>query len=461
MFSSLVAGSSASFYVLCGCLILVLAFEFSNGFHDTANAVATVIYTNSLKPIVAVVWSGIMNFLGVLLGGIAVAYALVQILPPEVLSPPDANPAVGMLAALFLTALIWNVGTWALSIPNSSSHALIGSLVGISIAAALKRDGSLHEGVDWAQIVKVLEALLFSPFVGFVFSALLFLLIRMLFKDKHLYEPPDGDKPPVWWMRGVLILTCTGVSFAHGTNDGQKSIGLIMLTIIGLAPLTFAINHDLDPSKVAQLPHAFEQAGQLIGEKGDSRKNEGVTAAADAARRVANKKDLHSIPDNERVPLRADTNRIIAELKSVGHDKQDPNAERDRGQAEALQKQLTLVVNFAPWWVRILSAICLGLGTMVGYKRIVKTLGERLGKQRLAPAQGASAELVSAAVIGIAAFTGGPVSTTHVVTSGIAGTMVGSGAGVHMTIVRQIAAAWILTLPATILISGGLFYLFA
>ncbi len=460
MFASLVPGSSLAFYVLCACLILVLVFEFSNGFHDTANAVATVIYTNSLRPLVAVMWSGFMNFLGVLIGGITVAYALVQILPPEVLSPPNGNPAVGMLAALFLSALIWNVGTWALGIPNSSSHALIGSLVGISIAAALKRDGSVHEGVDWSQIVKVLEALLLSPLVGFIFSALLFLLVRMVFKDKNLYQPPEGDRPPVWWMRSVLIATCTGVSFAHGTNDGQKSIGLIMLTIIGLAPLTFAINHDLDTSKVSGLSEVFAQSSQLIGANGDSRKAEGVAAAADAQRRLQGKTDLKTVPDNERIPLRADTNRVIAELKTVGHDKQDPSSAQTKGKAEELVKKLTDIVNYAPWWVRILSAVCLGLGTMIGYKRIVKTLGERLGKQRLAPAQGASAELVSAAVIGIAAFTGGPVSTTHVVTSGIAGTMVGSGAGVHKSTVWQIAGAWVLTLPATMIISGGLFFLF-
>lgn len=459
MFATVPPGSTLALILLALCFLLVIAFEISNGFHDTANAVATVIYTNSLKPMVAVVWSGIMNFTGVLVGGIAVAYALVEILPPEVLSPPNGDPAVGMLTALFLSALTWNVGTWALGIPNSSSHALIGSLIGISISAILKRDGSLHEGVDWGQILKVLEALLVSPILGFVGAWILYRIIRLLFKDEHLYTPPEGDEPPVWWMRAVLILTCTGVSFAHGTNDGQKSIGLIMLTIIGLAPLSFAVKQSLEPGKTGQLVSQFRQAGQMIGEEGDSKKADGAAAAADAARRLRGRSDLKLLPDAERVPLRTDTNRVLAELKAIaqGHGTKAPKAEQDK--AKTLQKSLTDVVNYAPWWVRILSAACLGIGTMIGYQRIVKTLGERLGKQHLAPAQGGAAELVSAAVIGIAGFTGGPVSTTHVVTSGIAGTMVGSGAGVQPKTVWQIAAAWLLTLPATILLSGLLFAL--
>ena len=459
MFASVAAGSTLALVLLAICMVLVIAFEVSNGFHDAANAVATVIYTNSLKPTVAVAWSGLMNFTGVLVGGIAVAYALVEILPPEVLSPPNGDPAIGMLTALFVSALAWNVGTWALGIPNSSSHALIGSLIGISISAVIKRSGSLHEGVDWSQIVKVLEALLVSPVIGFVGAWILYRVIRMLFKDEHLYKPPEGDEPPVWWMRAILILTCGGVSFAHGTNDGQKSIGLIMLTVIGLAPLTFALNQSMEPAKVQKLISEFEQAGTMIGQYGDSKKVDGVTAAADAARRLTGKRDLKAVPEAERVPVRTDANRVLAELKGIAQAKGTSAPKLVQTQAKALQKSLTDVVNYAPWWVRILSAACLGIGTMIGYQRIVKTLGERLGKQHLAPAQGAAAELVSAVVIGIAGFTGGPVSTTHVVTSGITGTMVGSGAGIQPKTLWQIGAAWIMTLPATILLSGLLFAL--
>lgn len=459
MFAAVHPGSTLALLLLGLCLVLVIAFEISNGFHDTANAVATVIYTNALKPTVAVVWSASCNFVGVLVGGIAVAYALVEILPPEVLNPPDGNPAVAMLAALFVTALAWNVGTWALGIPNSSSHALIGSLIGISVAAVIRQHGSLAAGVDWGQIVKVLEALLVSPLLGFFGAWLLYRLIRLLVHERHLYEPPDGKRPPVWWMRGILILTCTGVSFAHGTNDGQKSIGLIMLTIIGLAPATFALNRDL--GSTAPLVPGYERAAALIGRAGDARKTDGVAAAADAVARLRGKGVLAALPEPERVPLRADTNRVLAGLKGVAQASDDQASKADRAEAGTLQKQLTGVVNYAPWWVRLLSATCLGVGTLIGYRRIVTTLGERLGKKPLVPAQGGAAELVSAVVIGVAGFTGGPVSTTHVVTSGIAGTMVASGAGVQKNTVWQIAAAWVLTLPCTIVLSGLLFTLLA
>ena len=459
MLDWIVPGSTPALVMLGICLALALAFEFSNGFHDTANAVATVIYTNSLPPRIAVIWSGLMNFLGVTLGGIAVAYVLVEILPPEVLSPPNGNPAVAMLASLFLSALIWNVGTWWMGIPNSSSHALIGSLIGISMVAALRGRQGLGEGVDWSQIVKVLEALLISPILGFACAFALYWIIRRLFRDEHLYRPPEGDTPPVWWMRGILILTCTGVSFSHGSNDGQKSIGLIMLAVIGLAPATFAINQELAPAKVRPLVEAAGQAGPLIARYGDSKKAQGIAAAAEMTAILGGTTSLASVQDGTRITLRNDTNRVIAELKAIaqGQGTKAPKPAQDA--AKRLQKTLTEVVKFAPWWVRMLSAVTLALGTMIGYRRIVTTLGEKLGKEHLAPAQGGAAELVSAVLIGTAGFTGAPVSTTHVVTSGIAGTMVASGAGVQGGTMKQIAAAWILTLPATILLSGGLFWL--
>src|SRR6201995_4607907 len=199
MMSSLAPGSAAALVFLSGCFLLVLIFEFSNGFHDTANAVATVIYTNSLKPTYAVVWSGLMNFFGVLLGGIAVAYALVELIPPDGLSPPNGGTAAGMLVALFTAALAWNVGTWWLGIPNSSSHALIGSLLGIAAETALTHGRGLHDGIDWQQAWSVLRSLLLSPVIGFVLALFLFKLLSAVIRDRHLYEPPEGDKPPIWW----------------------------------------------------------------------------------------------------------------------------------------------------------------------------------------------------------------------------------------------------------------------
>jgi PiT family inorganic phosphate transporter len=455
MLSFLSQGSPAILGLLIVCLVLALAFEFSNGFHDAANAVATVIYTNSLKPIYAVVWSGIMNFLGVILGGIAVAYALVELIPPDVLSPPDGGIAVGMLGALFISALCWNVGTWWLGIPNSSSHALIGALIGIAIESALVQGRGLADGVDWHQVGSVLASLLVSPILGFVLALLLFRLMKLILHDKGLYIPPKGDQPPVWWMRGVLILTCTGVSFAHGTNDGQKSIGLIMLVVIGLLPSAFALNTDMTDTQVGEIAKEMPIAASLIGQYGDDQKELGAEAAGKLASQFGKIKAATDI--SNRPAVRNDLNHVLSELKKVS-DAQKISSD-DKKTAKTIHDHLMKSIQYAPWWVRVLSAICLGLGTMIGYKRIVKTLGSRLGKQHLVPAQGAAAELVAAFLIGGAGFTGFPVSTTHVVTGGITGTMVGSGAGIQKTTLWQIATAWVLTLPATTALSAGLLYL--
>ena len=458
MLDHLATGSTPTLILLGACFILVLAFEFSNGFHDTANAVATVIYTHSLKPMQAVVWSGLCNFGGVVAGGIAVAYALVEILPPEVLSPPDGGAAVGMLVALFATALGWNVATWLLGIPNSSSHALIGALVGIALGSSL-RSRHLGQGVEWRAILDVLEGLLLSPLLGFLLALGLFQLGKRVLHDKALFAPPKEGQPPVWWMRGVLVATCTGVSFAHGTNDGQKSIGLIMLTVIGLVPASFGLNMDTPPDVLERINGSMGATSQLIERYGDDQKILGVEAAGSLGRRLAPLRSVAAVPPAERIALRNDAYRVLAELETIGNDGRVPSA--DRAAAKAMHRDMATLVTYAPWWVRILSAVALALGTTIGYKRIVTTLGERLGKQHLVPAQGAAAELVAAALIGGAGFTGLPVSTTHVVTSGIAGTMVGAGAGLQGGMIRQIVWAWLLTLPATTAVSGGLFLLLA
>ena len=446
--------------LLITCFVLVLAFEATNGFHDTSNAVATVIYTNSLKPVPAVVWSGIMNFVGVMVGGIAVAYALVEILPPDVLTPPDGAPALPMLVSLFVSALFWNVLTWYFGIPNSSSHCIIGALVGVAVSDSVIQARSLADGVDWGQIIKILEALAISPLLGLIAAGGLYLALRGAVRRGPLLEPPNGDQPSPWWLRGLLILTCTSVSYSHGSNDGQKSIGLIMLTIIGLLPATYALN----PQAGAQLAHLGANAAAaipLIEHYGDDRRDGGVQAAT--ALRSFDPATASPTAGGSPDQVRARTQRrgeiytVLAELKHVAGNKAAPTDARS--QAAVLRHAMGGPVHYAPVWVKILSAVCLGGGTMVGYKRIVKTLGERLGKSHMTPGQGGSAELVGSILIGTAGITGLPVSTTHIITSGIAGTMIAGGQGVQRPMLVRIGLAWLFTLPATILISGALFYL--
>jgi inorganic phosphate transporter, PiT family len=458
--------SSLAVGLLVFSFVLVVLFEASNGFHDTANAVATVIYTKSLPPVPAVIWSGLMNFLGVLVGGIAVAYALVELLPPEVLSPPSGAPAVAMLVALFLAALVWNVGTWWFGLPNSSSHCLIGSLIGIAVANAFIRERNLGQGVHWAQMWTVLEALALSPVLGFIFAGALYFAMSKLVRDRHLYEPAKDGHTPVWWVRGLLILTCTGVSLSHGSNDGQKSIGLIMLTIIGLFPATYALNPQ--PHEAADaLPQLMRQAEPLIEKYGDDEKAKALEAArtlanSDSQARSGRPAALEAGPTpaaTQRSSVRDDVYQVISELKRAQEDSKSTAA--DKKQAKDLAKRIGQFVEYAPFWVRMLSAICLGVGTMIGYKRIVTTLGERLGKVHLTPAQGAATEVVSAILIGSAGFTGFPVSTTHIVTAGIGGTMVASGAGLNYQMIRRVLIAWVFTLPVTIVVAGTLYYFLA
>jgi PiT family inorganic phosphate transporter len=451
--------------MLVVCLVMVLAFEATNGFHDSSNAVATVIYTQSLKPTHAVVWSGVMNFVGVMVGGISVAYALVEILPPDVLTPPDGAPAVPMLVSIFASALFWNVLTWAFGIPNSSSHCIIGALIGVAAADSVLKSRSLAEGVDWKQIVTVLEGLGISPILGFVLAGGLYGLLRLVVRKGHLFEAPKEGQPPVFWLRVLLVVTCTSVSFSHGTNDGQKSIGLIMLTIIGLLPATYALN----PKAVDQLTQLSRHAAQaipLIQKYGDDVKSQALRAAIELQRaqpelqkQASELQSRNGQPDGERATrsqLRGDIYDVVSQMKHVGEIKDASPSEKKL--AADLLKQMSQPVEYAPLWVRMLSAVCLGIGTMIGYRRVVRTLGERLGKQHMTPGQGASAELVGSVLIGTAGFTGLPVSTTHIITSGIAGTMVAGGQGVQGGMLVRIALTWLVTLPVTMALSAGLFY---
>ena len=268
--------------VLLGlALFIALGFEFVNGFHDTANAVATVIYTYSMPARAAVVWSGTFNFLGVLTSSGAVAFTVVNLLPVELILQASSGDGFDMIFSLLIAAILWNVGTWWLGLPASSSHTLIGSIIGVGVVNELMAEpGSGASGVDWSQAAGVFKALLFSPVIGFIGASLLFLIMRSLVRNKTLYAPPTGNKPPPIWIRLLLIFTCTGVSFAHGSNDGQKGMGLIMLILIGALPTAYALNRSMPASYVP----AFIQASQEIQHVFTSRAGRTAPVPVDQAR---------------------------------------------------------------------------------------------------------------------------------------------------------------------------------
>lgn len=470
------------FLLLGVALLIALGFEFVNGFHDTANAVATVIYTHSLPPNFAVAWSGVFNFLGVLTSSGAVAFGIIALLPVELILQVGSSAGFAMIFALLIAAILWNLGTWWLGLPASSSHTLIGSIIGVGVANALMhgRDGT--SGVDWSQAIKIGYSLLLSPLVGFIFAALALLAMRLFIKNRALYKAPEGNAPPPLWIRGLLILTCTGVSFAHGSNDGQKGMGLIMLILVGTLPMAYALNRAMPADQSIQFAAVAQVTQQALSKSvtepapADPRlelstyvRTKQATPTLIPALAVMTGKigiqvgdygSLSKVPAEATANVRNDmyltseTIRLITANK-VGNFDADTQAK-----LQQFKQQIDTATRFIPLWVKIAVALALGLGTMVGWKRIVVTVGEKIGKTHLTYAQGASAELVAMVTIGAADMYGLPVSTTHVLSSGVAGAMVANGSGLQMRTLRNLAMAWVLTLPAAMLLAGSLYWLF-
>jgi PiT family inorganic phosphate transporter len=468
--------SSGQLVLLVVALFIACAFEFVNGFHDTANAVATVIYTRSLKPWMAVAISGGLNLIGVYLGGIAVAMSIIKLLPVELLAASGAGAGLSMVLALLIAAIIWNLGTWWFGLPASSSHTLIGAIIGVGLANSLQPGHVFGSGVNWSKVREIGMSLLVSPLFGFGVAAVLLLVARQVFTNTStLLKPADADKSPPGWIRGLLIATCSGVSFAHGQNDGQKGVGLIMLILIGLLPADFALNTSLTK---AQLHDQVVLAERLENNARDAFGGEGAALASNAdvaqAKTPANevlgelgevraalsgRESVKDIPADARFDVRMRIMKIDAKLAAL--EKNAKNVSPDLLKAIKTDRAtLRSSIDYAPGFVIAMIAISLGVGTMIGWKRIVVTVGEKIGKTHLSYAQGASAELVATATIGAAGWFGWPVSTTHVLSSGIAGTMVANKSGLQGSTVRNIALAWVLTLPASILLSGGLFLMF-
>jgi PiT family inorganic phosphate transporter len=471
-------------YVLLGiALLIALGFEFVNGFHDTANAVATVIYTHSLEPHVAVVWSGMWNLIGVLTSSGAVAFAVVSLLPVELILQVGKGAGFAMVFALLISAIIWNLGTWWLGLPASSSHTLIGSIIGVGLANQLLGAKTGTSGVDWGQATNVFRSLLISPVVGFVCAALLLLLLKVIIKDKRLYQAPEGTAPPPFWIRCLLVLTCTGVSFAHGSNDGQKGMGLIMLILIGTVPTAYALNHAVGVSQVQDFAAVSEQAisavnhyidpNAVVGDTRDEVTNyirtKNFTPATMLAMRqligdieheATMYKALARVPADDQANVRNDMYVISEAIRLWEKSGKPVISTADEAVLKNYKAHLDTSTKFIPTWVKVAVALALGLGTMVGWKRIVVTVGEKIGKDHLTYGQGAAAELVAAGTIMAADRFGLPVSTTHVLSSGIAGTMAANKTGLQLETVRNIALAWIFTLPAAAILAGSLFWLF-
>jgi len=442
------------------CLLAVVGFEFVNGFHDTANAVATVIYTKALKPVYAIPWSGTWNFFGVFLGGVAVAMGILKLLPLDELMKLPVSVGACMVLAVLLASIVWNLGTWYLGIPCSSSHTLIGAMIGASIGFTWYYGGA---GVNWDKAKEIGLSLILSPLIGFGAAALLMYFLIHVVKAKALFHIPEGenDTPPIL-VRLLLITTCTLVSFFHGSNDGQKGVGLLMLILIAFLPAKFAVNHSVSNDKILSSLNKTElvlsrSTASTAGAKAliattDSAIEKTKTQLAsknpaDTAKTYKFRKEIKSVVKGTTAILAS------ADIKLAGNDK---------ATLSDASKNLNGLTDFAPIWVIATISISLGIGTMVGWKRIVVTIGEKIGNQHLNYAQGATSEIVAAATIGLSTSFGLPVSTTHVLSSGIAGSMLASGGAGNLNskTLKNIAMAWILTLPVAIILALLLFMFF-
>ncbi len=465
-------------------LAFVLAFEFINGFHDTANAVATVIYTKAMPPHLAVFFSGAFNFLGVLFGGVGVAYAIVHLLPVELLINVNTGQGLAMVFSLLAAAIAWNLGTWYFGIPSSSSHTLIGSILGVGLANAMLNHIPLANGVNWQKAIDIGASLVVSPIVGFFVAALVLIALKWWRPLSNMHKTPevrkqtDSKKHPPFWNRLVLVVSAMAVSFVHGSNDGQKGIGLIMLVLIGIVPAQFVLDlssttYQIERTRDAtlHLSQFYQRNEASLGEylalgkssSGDlpdqfrcepQQTEPTINALLGTLNGVS---DYHSLAPEKRIEVRRyllcldDTARQVGKLPALDS--------REKSDLEKLRKDLTTTTEYAPFWVVVAVALALGLGTMIGWKRVVLTIGEKIGKQGMTYAQGMSAQITAALSIGLANVFSLPVSTTHVLSSGVAGTMVANKSGLQGGTIKTIMLAWVLTLPASMALAAGLFWL--
>ena len=464
--ATLSLGLQVAFFV---CIAMVFLFEFVNGFHDTANAVATVIYTKSLKPVQAVVWSGFLNFCGVFYSsylGFEAAMKIANLLPVEAIILQDPGHSAAMVIAVLLAAIIWNLGTWYLGIPCSSSHTLIGALLGVGLVFSTLPENASKVGVNWDKAKEIFSALLFSPLFGFSMAIVLMFILRSTLRNnaednnKGLFKEPSPDSVPPTWIRVLLISTCSLVSFFHGSNDGQKGMGLLMVTLMTFMPFKYALSPEFNPQNVQNTLTMIQQALP-------SPESNNQFAPVELGKTIetieALKQDMTLAVDiKSRLSIRKRISILAKNMKTL---LDEPNIIQDdakRAEIKREVKKLSTYTHYVPNWAIILVSLALGIGTMIGWKRIVVTIGEKIGKRHMTYAEGATAELIAAATIGLSTQYGLPVSTTHVLSSGVAGAMVASKGvkNLQKGTITNIALAWVLTLPATIILSGGLYLLF-
>jgi phosphate/sulfate permease len=466
---------------LFAAIMVAVAFEAVNGFHDAANAVATVIYTNSLSPRSAVLLSGVCNFFGVYLGGVGVAFAIVHLLPVDLLVNVGSRAGLAMIFAILIAATTWNLGTWYRGIPASSSHTLIGAIVGVGMANSLIRGEPILSGMSFGNVEAIMLSLLISPLLGFALAAALFIFFQRWAKDGRLYGPPHRGKPPVW-VRSMLLGTSVGVSLAHGSNDGQKGVGLVMIILIGIIPSHFALNPDYRTKSTHDVVSSLRQMAGEVGSKQnvtlhqvDSRESEatyrlmacpsGASPTIDGqleeiASLIEKHDCLGAVSPSERSQVRRKILMLEDNIKTIVRSGMIDLTQVEKSNMNKARAELRAMTDYAPGWVILMVATAIGLGTMIGWERVVVTVGEKIGRIPLNYAQGVSSQTVAMVTIGLADMLALPVSTTHALSSGVTGSMVASGVGLKYATLRDIAMAWILTLPVTVFLSGTLFLLF-
>lgn len=444
-------------------IFLLLTFqEAVNGFHDVANAVAAVIYSNSLEPRPAVLLSALFNFLGVLIGGTTVAFSLIYLLPKEMVAGISTMHELSLFLAMIVTATVWNLATWWLGIPNSTTHTYIGSIIGTGMAHAFLAGQGVAERLIWHEGEKILITLLISPVIGFVLGGMLFMLVRLFLKDSNMYKPAEGETRPPAHLRGALIASTAGVSLMHGTNDGQKTVGLLMLVLFGLAPLAYGI----DPGRLNQAE--FTRGLEVIAEVEEVAQafvdhpalSKGAQLAIERAQTVKEhmvaQASGRELTEQEAIAMR----KAILELhEQIGRVLKNGEVLKifsplQRVKLKDAYRAMDQFIQYVPMWVILLSSLALGGGTLIGYKKIVTTLGEKMGSSKMTPAQGTAAQLTTVAGIALADFGGVPVSTTHVLSSAVAGTVTAApGQSLNQRTLFAILITWVTTLPGTVIAS--------